>query len=96
MQDESSTTRLLLKAIPNASREEIAGRHGTRWKVKVRAPPEDGRANTAILELLSQVLHINKRALRLVRGEAAREKEILVSGLSPEETDRRLSQATRR
>lgn len=58
--------------------------------VKVTAPPVEGAANKAVLELLARELKVPKRAVRIVLGEHAREKVVQVEGLSDAEAKKRL------
>ncbi len=73
-----------LKVVPGASRERISGRLGDRIKVTVGAPPEGGRANTAVLRILARALDRPIRSLELVAGAHAVEKTVLVRGISIE------------
>jgi uncharacterized protein YggU (UPF0235/DUF167 family) len=86
-------TRLTVRAKPRASRSRIVKVDGLSLEAALAAPPVDGAANAALLELLSDALGVPKRALRLVVGEGSRNKVVEVSGLAPEEAQRRLSQA---
>ncbi|MEX0758542.1 MAG: DUF167 domain-containing protein [Tistlia sp.] len=52
----------------------------TRLKVKVTAPPEDGKANAAVIALLARALRLPKRDLVLLRGETARDKTLRIEG----------------
>jgi uncharacterized protein (TIGR00251 family) len=74
-------------AVPGASRSEIAGVHGERLRVRVAAPPEGGKANRAIISLLSETL--GKR-VELARGMRGRAKTFKVSGLDTETAIRKL------
>lgn len=91
-----STTRLRLRVIPGAARSGVAGRHGEGWKLRVVQAPERGKANTAVLELLSDALRVPRRQLELVLGENARDKVVTVTGLSLEEAEQRLASAAER
>ncbi len=80
---------IAVKAQPGARRDavlgiaEAAARPGwpaSRLKVAVRAPPEDGRANTAILRLLADALGVKPAACRLAQGQRSRDKLVLVEG----------------
>ncbi len=66
---------------PGASRSGVAGRYGTALKLRVAAPPVDGAANEAVLELLSTMLQIPKSSLQIIRGVTARKKQVSVRGL---------------
>ena len=70
------------------------GRHGDAWKVRVAAAPEDGRANEAVLDLLSRELELPRRAVSLVSGHAVRDKVVLLDGIERAESERRLEGAT--
>lgn len=69
---------------PGARRTECAGLHGARIKIRVAAPPVDGRANVALLEFMSSQLGVQKRDVRIVAGARSRAKRIVVHGVSVE------------
>lgn len=73
--------RLEVKVIPGASRDEVAGTMGNAVKIKLRAPPVDGRANEALIEFLSERLGLPRRALTLERGDTSRQKLLRIDGL---------------
>lgn len=75
---------LYLHIHPGSSRSEIVGLHADRLKIKIKAPPEDGKANKCLIEFLSEVLKISKNKIQLVQGESSRQKTLLVE-LSPDE-----------
>ncbi|MGA3007201.1 MAG: DUF167 domain-containing protein [Opitutaceae bacterium] len=82
---------LAVKVIPGASRNEICGWMGESLKVKLTAPPVDGRANEALLEFLAAELGRPRRTLTIVRGETARQKLVRIDGLALAEVKRQLS-----
>ena len=86
------STRLRLRVSPGARRSEIVGRHGPAWKVRVTAAPEHGRANDAVLRLLSERLALPRERLAVVSGHTARDKIVLLSGIDADEAERRLEQ----
>jgi uncharacterized protein (TIGR00251 family) len=90
---EAVSTRLQLRVAPGASRTGVVGRHGDAWKVRVAAPAESGRANDAVLRLLAETLSLPRRAVTLVSGHGARDKIVELTGVEPEEIERRLSSA---
>ncbi|MEZ4588241.1 MAG: DUF167 domain-containing protein [Gemmatimonadales bacterium] len=73
--------RIRVRAQPRASRTELAGLHGDALKIRVAAPPVDGAANEAILELLAKSLGVPTGAVRLARGSSSRTKTIEVRGV---------------
>jgi uncharacterized protein YggU (UPF0235/DUF167 family) len=84
------TTRLQLRVSPGARRGEIVGPHGEGWRVRVAAVPERGRANVAVLRLLSDVLRVPESRLSLVSGHGSRDKVVELRGLDAAEAARRL------
>jgi uncharacterized protein len=84
-------TLLEVKVVPGASRSRIAGPHGDGVKAQVAAPPERGRANEALCELLAAALDVPRRDVAVVRGATSARKTVRVDGLPPAEVERRLS-----
>jgi uncharacterized protein (TIGR00251 family) len=70
------------------------GRYGAGWKVRVSAPPEDGRANAAVIRLLAAELGLPARDVEIVSGHASRDKTVALAGIAPDELERRLAQAS--
>jgi len=67
---------LEIKAVPGASKTEIAEVKDGRLRIRIAAAPEDGKANTALLGFLSKTLDCPKRDLQLISGEKSRLKTI--------------------
>ncbi len=82
--------RLRLHVTPGAREEQIVGWHGGSLRVKVRARPEKGRANQAVLRLLARRLGVAPANLSIVHGAASRDKLVEVEGLSEKELRARL------
>jgi uncharacterized protein (TIGR00251 family) len=78
--------RFNLKVIPNASRSEITVEKNGDWKIKVQTPPEDGRANKAVIQLLAQHFKIPKNRIKIIAGEKSHRKIIEVFDLPNENT----------
>lgn len=72
------TIRFAVHVQPRASRSEVLGQHGDALKVRLQAPPVDGAANDALVELLAGVLGLPRREIRLVSGQTARRKVVEV------------------
>lgn len=86
---ESSCT-LAIKAIPNAPRHEVVGWLGEALKVKIHAPPVEGRANEALCEFLADELGLPRRAVTVLRGDTSRLKLVRIAGLTLDEARARL------
>jgi uncharacterized protein (TIGR00251 family) len=92
---EPRPLRLQVRVVPGAKSSAVGGRHGEGWKLRVTAPPERGRANRAVVELLSQCLGVAPRDVSIVSGVSGRDKIVELRGISPEEAERRLGGRTR-
>ncbi|MSR64261.1 MAG: YggU family protein [Verrucomicrobiae bacterium] len=77
-------------AQPNARRSEIAGTHGEELKIRLQAPPVDGKANAALIKFLCAVLDVSKSEIEIVRGETLRSKQVLVRGKRTGEIGKKL------
>lgn len=66
------------------------GRHGPGWKARIAAPPERGKANRALEELLADLLGVGRGRVAVVGGHASRRKLVEVEGLEASEVVRRL------
>jgi uncharacterized protein YggU (UPF0235/DUF167 family) len=89
--------RLVLRVQPGAKRSGLLGRlPGGEWKVAVAARPVDGRANDAVVELMSDLLGVPRRQVTLARGASSRGKVIEVEGLAQAEAEARLEAVLQR
>ncbi len=78
---------------PRASKDRVVGDHGGALKVAVTAPPEGGRANDAVAEVIAEALGLAKSRVSLSTGPSSRSKTFLVAGLPAGEVASRLSAA---
>jgi hypothetical protein len=76
-----------VRVVPRASRNEIVGVHGDALKVRLTAPPVEGKANEALIALLAQRLGVRKSQVEIVAGATSRRKMIRVIGLSAQEVE---------
>jgi uncharacterized protein (TIGR00251 family) len=89
--NHKASNRLLpVKVQPGASRNEVAGFSGGRLQVKIAAPPEKGKANRELIDLLSRLLDVKKSSVSIVKGATGHNKLIAVEGLTPDEIVKRL------
>ena len=76
---------LAVRAQPGARKAGVLGEQAGALKVAVTAPPEDGRANQALTELLREWLGLKRSQVELVGGATNRNKHFLIRVLTPEE-----------
>ena len=72
---------LRVRVQPRASHAGIEGIKGDSLRVRLNAPPADGRANAELIELLSKALRIRKTDIEIIRGHTSREKTVAIKGL---------------
>lgn len=77
---DGATLTLFLHVQPGAKRTGVAGPHGNALKVRLAAPPLEGRANDALIAWLAEAFDVPARQVRLLRGEKSREKVVEVCG----------------
>ena len=77
--------RFDVRVQPRASRSEVVGEQEGALRVRLAAPPVDGAANDALIELLSDLLDVAKRDVRIVSGVTSRRKVVEVDGVTPEQ-----------
>jgi len=84
------TTRLPVKVVPGSSKNCIAGWLGEALRVRVMAPPERGKANTAVEKIIAEALGLPNDAVNVVKGLTSPRKVVEVSGLPEPEIRSRL------
>jgi uncharacterized protein (TIGR00251 family) len=80
--------RFSVRLQPRASKNEIVGLQGISLKVRVTAPPVEGMANAALVELLSKELQTSRRNVCIVSGHSSRTKVIEITGVDLESVQR--------
>jgi uncharacterized protein len=87
---KDAAARIRVKVTPGTGRNEIVGRHGDAWRIRIASAPERGRANDAALRLLADTLSLPRRSVSVVAGHTARDKLVAVDGMSLAEAEARL------
>jgi uncharacterized protein (TIGR00251 family) len=82
--------RLSLKVVPGAKQAGVAGRHGGAFKIRLQAPPVDGKANRALIDFLAGILGVPRASVRILRGETSTLKTVEVASLGQAEAEARL------
>lgn len=79
--ETSDGVRLELRVTPRAGRNALEGVRDGRLQVKVTAPPEDGKANAAVIKLLAKTWKLPQSSFEVIAGHTARDKSLLVRGV---------------
>ena len=72
------------KAVPRAAKSEIAGVDDEWLRVRVKAPPVDGKANDALVKFFAELFSVPKGAVAIVSGDTARLKRVKITGMTAE------------
>lgn len=81
VQAGEESVRFNVRVQPRASHSEIAGEYNGTIKIRLSAPPVDGAANEALVELLAKRLGVAKRNVRIVGGLSSRNKTVEIMGV---------------
>ncbi|NLB55890.1 MAG: YggU family protein [Lentisphaerae bacterium] len=71
--------------VPGSASDVIAGIHGDALKIKIKAPPEAGRANKALIKFIAQKTGVVRSNIELISGTTSRQKKLLISNISEEQ-----------
>ncbi len=63
---------------PGAKRAEFAGQHGERLKIRISAPPVDGKANDALIHFLADAFAVSRQQVSLLSGQSSRQKRLRI------------------
>jgi uncharacterized protein (TIGR00251 family) len=78
-----------IKVIPRASKNAVCGEMADgAIKIRLQAPPVEGKANKALVEFLAEVLDVSRSSILLLSGETGRHKRVLVKGIALEYAER--------
>jgi uncharacterized protein (TIGR00251 family) len=82
--DGGKSLLLNLHIQPGAKQTAVAGVHGEALKIRLAAPPVDGKANDCLINFLAEKLAVAKAQITLVSGASSRSKRVRVTGVSME------------
>ena len=89
LRESGGRTTLTLHIQPGAKKTEVAGEHGDALKIRLAAPPVDGKANAALIEFIAERLSLPKSAVSLISGQTSRRKLLEIDS-PPADTRQRL------
>ncbi len=81
----ADTFIIALHCQPGAKKTEVQGEHDGRLKLRLAAPPVEGKANEALIQWLSKTLEIRRTNIELLAGDLSRLKRVRVQGLTAEQ-----------
>lgn len=82
VEDIKTGIRLHLHVQPGGKKSEILGEHDGALKIRVQAPPVEGKANAAVIEFVAEILAVPRSRVTLIRGEKSRHKVVEIEGLT--------------
>ena len=90
--DKAKTVRFAVKVQPRSSKTELAGKLGEAYKLRLAAPPVDGKANEACVRFFAERFGVARSAVRIVQGLASRLKVVEIEGADMDDVERVLGQ----
>ena len=88
IQSTATGVRIEIRVQPRASRNEVAGVHGSAIKVRLTAPPVDGAANEALVTFLANTFRVHARAVTILSGATSRTKVVQIEGVTEDSVRR--------
>ena len=83
-------TRLKVRVVPDARRNEIAGFFQGEVRLKVKASAQEGKANAEVIRFLAELIDCQRSKIAIKQGEKSRNKMIEITDVNPEEVQRKL------
>ena len=82
LKSPASTVTFSVKVVPRASKNQIVGKEGDEVKIRLNAPPVDGKANEALVKFLAASLGVRQRQVEIVAGVSSRHKVVRITGVT--------------
>ncbi len=79
-----------VRVMPRSSRNQIVGVEDGALKIKLTAPPVEGAANAALIEVIAEWLGVRRSAVAIISGDKARNKLVRVQGVTTEQITQRV------
>lgn len=86
--EKKQAVQLTLKVVPGSSRTEVVGRYDGMLKVKIAAPPEQGKANKMLIAFLAKALGIRKNEIHITSGQTSSIKQIRCEGVTQDDVEK--------
>jgi uncharacterized protein (TIGR00251 family) len=88
--ESNGAVTVAVKVVPRASKNQIAGIEGDAIKIRLNAPPVEGKANDALIDFLANVLGVRRTQIEIVTGQTSRHKIVRVRGVTAVELAQKL------
>jgi len=85
IRETAAGTVFRIRVVPRASRREVAGIQGDALKLRITAPPVEGKANEECIRLLAETLGVKKGQVTIIAGHGSRTKTVAVDGVKAAE-----------
>ena len=82
IKETDTAVTLKVRAQPRAARTEIIGEHDGALKIKIAAPPLNGKANEECRRFLAKLLNVSATSVEIISGETSRDKIVRIKGIS--------------
>jgi uncharacterized protein (TIGR00251 family) len=89
--ESNGAVTFAIKVLPRASRNQVSGIEGDAVKIRLHAPPVEGKANAALIEFLAEILGVRRAQIEMVSGQTSRHKLVRVRGMTAREIESKLS-----
>jgi hypothetical protein len=89
-QESNGAVTFAVKVVPRASKNQIVGIEGDTIKIRLNAPPVEGKANDALVEFLADTLQVARKQIDIVTGQTARRKIVRVRGITASQVEQKL------
>ena len=88
--ESNGAVTIAVKVVPRASKNQIVGIEGDAVKIRLNAPPVEGKANNALIAFLADALGVHRTQIEIITGHTSRRKIVRVRGATVLEVERRL------
>jgi hypothetical protein len=91
VKESANGVTFAVKVVPRAGKNQIAGIEGEAVKIRLNAPPVEGRANDALIEFLARILGVRRAQIEIVSGRASRRKVVRVRGVTAKQVEEKIA-----
>ena len=88
--ESNGAVTFAVKVVPRASKNQVAGVEGDAIKIRLNAPPVEGKANDALIEFLADALDLRRAQIEIISGNTSRHKVVRVRGATGKQIEEKL------